>query len=280
MNNKKTISTVIPTFNREIFLKEAILSSLNQTIENEIIVCNHGGTDGTDIMVKEFKDKIKYIKKIKNYGPHFCWLEGIMEASGEYIHLLNDDDWIKPKFIEECIKYFDDEVGFVFTESETYYNDINIYKKSKKILQKSGIYNISQYETYFINNLISPTSFIMRKKDIVDSLFQGRLPFAKYVYNGVGPDKLMILMCVLRYKKFGYVSEPLSVLRDHEKSITVNATANSINLQNLKKAYREVIVYYYSLKFCKNIWPLFFFKYFIQRVIFKLLNFIYKDKKI
>jgi glycosyltransferase involved in cell wall biosynthesis len=106
MNKEKTISTVIPTFNREIYLKEAILSCLNQTIKNEIIVCNHGGTDGTDTMVKQFEGKIKYIKRNENYGPHFCWLEGILEAKGEYINLLFDDDWIKPKFIEECRPYY------------------------------------------------------------------------------------------------------------------------------------------------------------------------------
>lgn len=166
MNKKKTISTVIPTFNRQIYLKEAILSCLNQTIKHEIIVCNHGGTDGTDTMVKQFEGKIKYIKRTANYGPHFCWLEGILEASGEYINLLFDDDWIKPKFIEECIKYFDDKhVGFVFSESELIDDQTKkVFRQSKKILPNSGVYNIFRHESYFVQKLISPTSIIIRKK--------------------------------------------------------------------------------------------------------------------
>jgi glycosyltransferase involved in cell wall biosynthesis len=274
MNKEKTISTVIPTFNREIYLKEAILSCLNQTIKNEIIVCNHGGTDGTDTMVKQFEGKIKYIKRNENYGPHFCWLEGILVASGEYINLLFDDDWIKPKFIEECIKYFDDkQVGFVFSESELIDDKTKkIFRQSKKILPNSGVYNIFRYESYFVQKLMSPTSIIIRKKDMIDALFQGRLPLSRFEYKGVGPDKLMILICLLRYKKFGYVSEYLSVYRAHNNSITIDASSNKQKKKQFKKAYREINMYYYTLKYAKYFWYLFYLRDFYGRVINKLFN--------
>ena len=121
MKVNNSVSTVIPTFNRELFLKKAIESCLEQTINHEIIVCNHGGADGTDEMVKQFHGKIKYIKKEVDNGPHYCWLDGIMEAKGDFINLLVDDDWIDPNYIEECMKYFDDSnVGFVFTQAKVY----------------------------------------------------------------------------------------------------------------------------------------------------------------
>jgi glycosyltransferase involved in cell wall biosynthesis len=106
MNNYKLISTVIPTFNRELYLKKAIESCLAQSISHEIIVCNHGGTDGTDKMIKKFYGQIRYIKKDTNNGPHYCWLDGVLEAKGEFINLLFDDDWIERNYIEECMKYF------------------------------------------------------------------------------------------------------------------------------------------------------------------------------
>jgi glycosyltransferase involved in cell wall biosynthesis len=276
MTEYNTISTVIPTFNREIYLKEAILSCLNQSVKHEIIVCNHGGTDGTDLMVKEFQDKIKYIKKTKDYGPHFCWLEGIMEAKGEYINLLFDDDWIQPRFIEECMKFFTDEdVGFVFTATKVFDDCTKkITQHLHNILPESGVYNISQHEQYFVQKLISPTSFIMRKKDMIDSLFQGKLPFAKFEYKGVGPDKLMIMMCMLRYKKFGYVSEYLSVYRSHEKSITIDGLSDKKKKQNFKSAYREVNLYYYTLKYAKYFLYLLYIKNFCNRLKIKIFNFL------
>jgi glycosyltransferase involved in cell wall biosynthesis len=272
INNK--ISTVIPTFNREFYLKEAIFSCLNQTIEHEIIVCNHGSKDGTDVLVKAFGNKIKYLSRPNDHGPIFCWLEGVMEAKGEYINLLFDDDLIKPKFIEDCIKYFDDEeVGFVFAEAE-YIDDATkkVYVQNSKAFPKSGIYNISSYESYFVQNLISPTSLIMRKKDIIDSLFQGKLPFSKFEYKGVGPDKLMILMCLLRYKKFGYVSDYLSIYRKHNNSITIDAYNNEEKKKNFKRAYREVVLYYYGLKYAKLFWFLFYIGDFFRRLKHRLFH--------
>jgi len=252
MTTKKTISTLIPTFNRKVFLKKTIESCLNQTINHEIIVCNHGGTDGTDEMISEFEGKIRYIKRNNDHGLHFCMLEGIMEAKGEYINLLYDDDWIEPKFIEECMKYFDDpDVGFVFSAA-------NIYDDSRKkfistdqniFLPGSGTYNVSKYEFFFLRSLISPTSFIIRKQDLIDSLFQGKLPFSKYSYKGVGPDRLMLLICMLRYKKFGYVSENLSYYRSHAGSITIDSYTDEKKSYMIKKAYAEVIKYYYTIKY-------------------------------
>lgn len=274
MIEQKTISTVIPTFNREIYLKEAILSCLNQSIKHEIIVCNHGGTDGTDIMVKKFEDKVKYIKNTKDYGPHFCWLQGVMEAKGEYINLLFDDDWIEPKFIEECMKYFaDEDIGFVFSATKVFDDKSKkITQYLHKILPTSGVYNISKHEPYFVQNLISPTSLIIRKKDMIDSLFQGKLPFAKFEYKGVGPDKLMIMMCMLRYKKFGYVSEYLSAYRSHENSITIDGISDNQKEQKFRKAYKEVNYYYYTLKYAKYFLYLVYIKDFCNRLINKIIN--------
>lgn len=254
MKINKSISTVIPTFNRELYLKNAINSCLNQTMKHEIIVCNHGGTDGTDEMVKQFYGKIKYIKKDIDYGPHYCWLEGVMEAKGELINLLYDDDWIDPIYIEECIKYFrDPQVGFVFTPAKVF------DEKEKKIvnishdhfLYSDGIYKMNKYELNFLNNLISPTAFIIRKKDLIDALFNGKLPQAKYTYKGVGPDRFMILLCMLRYSKFGFIKKPLVTYRSHINSITINSRSDEDKKELIKKAYAEVDKYYYTLKYGK-----------------------------
>lgn len=255
MNKLKKISTVIPTFNRDNFLKKTIESCLDQTLKHEIIICNHGSTDKTDEVVMQFGENIKYIKKNKDYGPHFCWLDGILAAEGEYINLLFDDDWLEKNYLEECMKYFDyTEVGFVFSAAKIYDNEKQQITHSlhDKFITKSGIFKTSKYESYFLRYLISPTSIIIRKKDIIDSIFIGKLPFAKHTYKGVGPDKLMILLCLLRYKNFGYVNETLSVYRSHKDSITIDSSLSKSKEYLLKKSYEEVNNYYYTLKYGKH----------------------------
>lgn len=252
MKNLKTISTVIPTFNRMIYLKKAIQSCLDQTINHEIIVCNHGGTDKTDEMIKDFGEKIKYIKRNKDYGPHYCWLEGVMEAKGEYINLLFDDDWLKPNYLEECINFFDvRDVGFVFSQANLFDNE---KKKIEKIINdnfslKKGVYKVNEYEIYLLRNLLSPSSFIIRKKDMIDSIYNGNLPYAQKNYKGVGPDRFMILLCMLRYSKFGYIPSPLVYYTKHINSITVESQLDDHKKELIKEAYNEVGEYYYTLKY-------------------------------
>tara|TARA_B110000503_G_C7074288_1_gene382240 strand:+ start:349 stop:1200 length:852 start_codon:yes stop_codon:yes gene_type:complete len=269
MTQSKKISTVIPTFNRKSFLEKAISSSLDQTINHEIIVCDHGSSDGTDEMIKKFGNKIKYVKKNKDHGPEFCWLDGVLESSGDFINLLHDDDWLEPSFIEKCMKYFDDpNVGFVFSAANVFGEEENriINTLHNKFLKMDGVYDIVKYETYFLRYLISPTSLILRKKDIIDSIFIGSLPFAKYNYKGVGSDKLMILMCMLRYKKFGYTSEILSFYRAHQSSITYESNFDKEKQYAIRKAYEEVNNYYYILKYGK------YFSYFHNRYFLYLKN--------
>jgi glycosyltransferase involved in cell wall biosynthesis len=271
----KTISTVIPTFNRETFLRKAIQSCIDQTINHEIIVCNHGGTDQTDQMIKEFDGKIRYIKKAKDNGLHFCLLEGVMEAKGEYINLLFDDDWIEPNYLEECIKYFDDsKVGFTFSQANIY-NDKT--QKIEKIfyndfLKKDGVYRVGKYEFFLLKQLFSPTSFIIRKKDMIDAIYNGKLPFSKHDYKGVGPDRFMMLLCMLRYPKFGYINKPLVYFREHFNSITIDAHSDDNKNKLFEKARNEVDEYFYTLKYGK------YFSFFQNKYFFKI-RFILMEPK-
>jgi glycosyltransferase involved in cell wall biosynthesis len=291
MINLKKVSTVIPTFNREVYLKKAIQSCLDQTLSHEIIVCNHGGTDGTDKMIQEFNGKIRYIKKEKNHGPHYCWLEGVMEASGEYINLLFDDDWIEPSYLEKTMKYFDNhDVGFVFSSANLFDDQSQKVLKifHNEFLFKSGIYEVDRHESFFLGRLISPTALIIRKKDMIDALYVGNLPLSKNNYKGVGPDRLMTLLCMLRYSKFGYLSEALVYYRSHANSITVDSKSSSEKKIFFKLAYAEVDRYYYTLKWEKYSifkwakYPVLFYnkfffylRFFVSRIM-NILNQIFK----
>ncbi len=276
-NTERSVSIVIPTFNRAHLLKKTIDSALNQSYKCEIIVCNHGSTDETDKLVYSYKDKIKYIKKIEDYGPHFCWLDGVIQATGEFIHLQYDDDVIDNTFIEKCMALIDDDTGFSFA-SPKIYNPITkkySYQDFKNFLPSTGVYLVKDYESKLIRTLISPSAAIYRKTDVIDALYQGKLPLSKTHYHGVGPDSFITLLSMLRYKKFGYVSENLACFLAHEGSITINASKEKETELLLINSYREVRRYYNELKFLKK-WRLFSSifpnKYLIKDFFVSLLN--------
>ena len=86
-NKNPKVAIVIPTFNRSKYVQKAIDTSLAQTYSCEVIVCDHGSKDDTPKVMQKYGDKIKYIRKEEDFGPHFCWLDGILHTDAEFIHL-------------------------------------------------------------------------------------------------------------------------------------------------------------------------------------------------
>ena len=109
MNQKLTVSVVIPTYNRVEYLKKALKSLLNQSyMPNEIIVIDDGSTDGTKEFLMRISKKNKLIRYYsqKNGGPSKARNLGIKNAKGDIICFF-DDDQIAPKdWIKEIIKSF------------------------------------------------------------------------------------------------------------------------------------------------------------------------------
>jgi len=90
------VSVIIATYNRSAELKRAIESVLAQTYSDyELIVIDDCSTDDTEDIVGKFEDKrIKYKKLSKNSGGSFVpRCIGLKVATGEYIAILDDDDY-------------------------------------------------------------------------------------------------------------------------------------------------------------------------------------------
>jgi glycosyltransferase involved in cell wall biosynthesis len=98
MQSKPLVSTVIPVYNCERHLAEAIESVLAQAYRPvEIIVVDDGSTDGTARVAASFKGNIHYIHQ-PNSGPAAARNKGLRTAQGNVIGFLDADDlWPKNK---------------------------------------------------------------------------------------------------------------------------------------------------------------------------------------
>ncbi len=244
------VSIVIPTFNRADMLPKAIDSALAQSYPAEVIVVNHGSTDGTDGVVASYGERVRYIKRKEDFGPHFCWLEGVLHAKGDFIHLQYDDDWIEPKFIEECTKVFNDSVGFSFCCADVFDEETGTVRRTlfKKWLPETGTYPYKKIEKRILKSVISPGAALYRKQILIDALYQGRLPLSRAEYHGVGPDCFVTLLSMLRYPQVGFVKKPLATFRSHSGSITIDAGSDREKALQKKRAYNEVKRYYREMK--------------------------------
>lgn len=92
------VSVVIPVFNGERFLREAVQSVLDQQYSPlEIIIVDDGSTDGTATAAKSFSEAVRYLYQA-NQGPAAARNRGIEQAQGELIAFADVDDlWPKDK---------------------------------------------------------------------------------------------------------------------------------------------------------------------------------------
>ncbi|HCU58914.1 MAG TPA: glycosyl transferase [Alphaproteobacteria bacterium] len=113
------VSVIMPAYNVEQYIKEAIDSILNQTFQDfEFIILNDGSTDNTAQIVRSFKDKrIKFIDNPYNQGFIASLNQCLDIAKGEYIAKMDSDDISLPERLEKQVKYLDNnpQVGLVGT---------------------------------------------------------------------------------------------------------------------------------------------------------------------
>ena len=103
------VSIIIPVCNVEVYLRECIESALNQTLkEIEIICVNDGSTDGSLRILKEYAAKDKRVKIIdkENAGYGHTMNIGMDMAQGEYIAILESDDYILPNMMQTLYPKF------------------------------------------------------------------------------------------------------------------------------------------------------------------------------
>ena len=102
------VSVIVPTYNTEAFLDQCLLSIRNQThTELEILCVNDGSTDGSlAIMQRHAAEdaRIRIIDK-ENGGYGAGCNRGIAEARGEWVSIIEPDDWIDSTMYEEMLAF-------------------------------------------------------------------------------------------------------------------------------------------------------------------------------
>jgi hypothetical protein len=104
MNIKSNVSVVIPCFNDSEFVEQAIDSILSQTYKcHEIIVVDDGSNKETKDVLKSISSKITKLITQENQGQSTARNVGIRESKGEYVLVLDSDDYFESTFIEKAV---------------------------------------------------------------------------------------------------------------------------------------------------------------------------------
>lgn len=193
------VSVVITTYNRKAFLREAVISVLNQDYhEKEILVIDDGSTDNSMEELREFP--VRYVWK-RNGGISNARNTGIAMAKGELIAFLDSDDlWQKGKLAEQVWR---------MTEAHAHvsYTDEIWIRNGKRLNQKNRHRKYSGFifEKCLPLCIISPSS-VMISRSVFDEIgvFDEKLPVCE--------DYDMWLRITARYPVL-FIPKPLIIKR-------------------------------------------------------------------
>ena len=94
-------SIVITTYNRLDLLKRAVQSAFDQTVPAQVVVVDNASTDGTPAYVESLGDRVTYVRNSTNTNHAGAVNVGVEAASGEWIKLVDDDDYLAADCIEQ-----------------------------------------------------------------------------------------------------------------------------------------------------------------------------------
>jgi len=114
-------SILLPTFNSERFVVNAIESTLEQTLaaEAELIVVDDGSCDGTRAIVRQYGDSVRLLEQ-RNCGTAAARNRALAAAEGEFAVLLDHDDELHPRFLERVGEEFDRDPRLAVVSTDGY----------------------------------------------------------------------------------------------------------------------------------------------------------------
>lgn len=161
------VSIVIPAYNAEAYVREAVDSALAQTYPNkEVIVVDDGSTDGTGAVLQSYIDKkaIVYVRQ-DNKGLSSARNTGMRNARGEYIALLDSDDLFLPDKIARQVA----DLKAHPADDVSYCDVIHFYEEEpERALTLNYVYYSGEevFPRLLVKNFINPLTVILRRSAI------------------------------------------------------------------------------------------------------------------
>jgi glycosyltransferase involved in cell wall biosynthesis len=146
--NNKVLSICIPTYNRSRCIREQLsrLSLVDKEVleKVEILISDNCSPDDTQQVIESYYNLLDfvYIRNNENIGPDSNFLQCIRKATGKYVWLLGDDDFINQNNISKLLEIISNhEFGLVhIIKQQNEDNDYLIYTNNEDFIKEIGIY--------------------------------------------------------------------------------------------------------------------------------------------
>ena len=253
---KIKISTVVPTYNQEKHLEEALTSIINQTFKPyEILIINDASTDDSKNICEKFQkiyNNIKMINLTKNMGVSNARNVGIKNASGDYIHFMDSDDSMELNMYEEIVDEIKNkEKDLIITG--TRHNENNKIKLD--IPKKYEINTYQEMKSFIKDNCISGRrnifNVVWNKLYKREFIIKNNIKFDKDI--SFGEDFLFNLKCMEKTNSIYVIDKAYYnyIRRQNEETLKMKFLDNKIQLRRF--LYKRWIDFYKFYDIYENV---------------------------
>ena len=157
------VSVIMPAHNAERFLEEAIQSVISQTVTDwELLVIDDCSSDNTRQIAAEFAQKdprIRLLANEQNMGVAKTRNRGLDLCSGQYVALLDSDDYWKPQLLEKMIsRAKETEADIVYCSYEL------VSKEGEKVCKDFLVPPTTRFEDSIVRSVISCSTVLLTKQ--------------------------------------------------------------------------------------------------------------------
>ncbi|MDQ3194011.1 MAG: glycosyltransferase, partial [Bacteroidota bacterium] len=228
-------SVMIPSFNpNEHFLKESINSLLLQDpgsdhMQIEFVDDCSTKADLEKFIYDNWKGRVEYHRLPKNVGHSFNFTESVRRARGEFVHLLHDDDRVKPGFytrFESIFRKYKD-AGAVFCRQEYIDDDGKFMFYSEPEMEETGILDDALVKLAQ-KQRIQYCAMVVRRK-VYEQI-------GGYIPKNIGCEDWEMWVRIAAHFPIAYEPEALAEYRIHRKSMTLTDMRSGQDMRFLREA--------------------------------------------
>lgn len=166
------VSVILPTYNGDKYIAEALQSIIDQNADFEVIVCDDGSTDATAEIVSGFSDaRVRFFPSQENLGI-FGNLNRCLEyCRGRFVQIFSQDDVMLPGYLtsQAEILHHDPSVGLVYNSS-IWINESGHVVGDQRTDETSDLISPSLYRWIASHYGALPTSIssVMFRREVID----------------------------------------------------------------------------------------------------------------
>ena len=264
------VSVIIPVYNTEKYVRQAVESIRRQTLKDiEIIIVNDGSTDGSMTILEELAAQDERIKLFsqENQGQSIARNFALQKVGGKYLYFMDSDDYLENEALELCFeKAESNNLDFVLFDAEILNPQdttaIDITYQRTQIMDEESIYTGNELLNLFIRKYIFTPSPCL---SFINTAFlrQQNLSF----YPGIiHEDQLFTCKLYLNANKVMCIAKPFFKRRFRSDSTMTNrfawknmrgyltVTAELLQYASKHPEYKKLIDLFLSQMLDASVW--------------------------